>query len=122
IWGEGRLGRLGHFLAALALFAGSWASGYFITATNAFMQHPVGYVVAADGTLRLADFTAFVLNPWALAQYAHNMTSTLVTAALVVTSLGAFYTRQGRHREPARLFLKLATTARLVSSPLVAFP
>jgi len=122
IWGEGRLGRLGHFLAALALFVGSWTSGYFITATNAFMQHPVGYEVAPDGTLRLADFSAFVLNPWALAQYAHNMISTVVTASFVVAALGAFYVLQGKHLGPARLFLKLGTAAGLVSSVLVAFP
>ena len=51
---------------------GSWLSGYFIICTNAFMQHPVGHAIGADGTLQLADFWAFVLNPWALAQYAHN--------------------------------------------------
>ena len=32
-----------HFVAAVALFVGSWLSGYFIIATNAFMQHPVGH-------------------------------------------------------------------------------
>ena len=36
-----------HFVAALALFVGSWLSGYFIVATNAFMQHPVGHAVGA---------------------------------------------------------------------------
>ena len=41
-------------LAALALFAGSWLSGYFIICTNAFMQHPVGHAVGADGALQLA--------------------------------------------------------------------
>lgn len=30
-------------LAALALFVGSWLSGYFIIATNAFLQHPQGH-------------------------------------------------------------------------------
>src|SRR5438552_4546747 len=33
VWGERRVGRVGHFLAAQALFAGSWLSGYFIVAT-----------------------------------------------------------------------------------------
>src|SRR6202162_6213531 len=37
VWGERRLGRTGHFLAAVALFFGSWLSGYFIVATNAFL-------------------------------------------------------------------------------------
>ena len=52
---------------ARAVGFGSWLSGYFIIATNAFMQHPVGYTVAAVGTLQLASFQAFLLNPWALA-------------------------------------------------------
>jgi cytochrome bd ubiquinol oxidase subunit I len=122
IYGEKRLGRVGHTLAAFALFAGSWLSGYFIIATNAFMQHPVGHAVAENGTLRLVDFFAFVLSPWALAQYAHNMMSSVVTASFVVAALGAFYTLEGRHLEPARLFLRLGTAAGLVSAVLVAFP
>jgi cytochrome d ubiquinol oxidase subunit I len=122
VWGEKRLGRMGHFLAAVALFLGSWLSGYFITATNAFMQHPAGHAVGADGVLRLVDFRGFILNPWALAQYAHNMVSTVVTASFVVTALGAFYLLQGRHLEEARLFLRLGTPAGLISSILVAFP
>ncbi len=61
VWGEKRLGKSGHFLAAVALFFGSWLSGYFIVATNAFLQHPAGFAVAPDGTLHLADFGAFVL-------------------------------------------------------------
>jgi cytochrome bd ubiquinol oxidase subunit I len=122
VWGEKRLSRVGHFLAAGALFAGSWLSGYFITATNAFMQHPAGHAVGADGMLHLADFRAFVLNPWAIAQYAHNMASTVVTASFVVTALGAFYLLEGRHVEPARLFLRLGLPAGLISSLLVAFP
>jgi cytochrome d ubiquinol oxidase subunit I len=122
VWGEKRLSRFGHFLAAGALFAGSWLSGYFITTTNAFMQHPVGHTVGPDGTLHLADFAGFVLNPWALAQYAHNMISTIVTASFVVAALGAFYLLSGRHVEMARLFLRMGVTAGLVSSVLVAFP
>ena len=122
VWGERRLGRIGHFLAAVALFLGSWLSGYFIIATNAFMQHPAGHRVAGDGTLVLDDFAAFVLNPWALLQYAHNQVSAVVTASFVVASLGAFYLLQGRHREVARRFLALGTVAGLASSLLAAFP
>ena len=98
VWGEKRLSRRGHFFAAVALFLGSWLSGYFITATNAFMQHPVGHEVGPDGTLRLADFGAFLLNPWAIVEYAHNMVATVVTASFVVAALGAFYLLQSRHR------------------------
>lgn len=122
VWGVRRLSRVGHFLAAVALFAGSWLSGYFIIATNSFMQHPVGYALRPDGVLALADFWAFLLNPWALVTYAHNMTASVVTASFVVAALGAFYVLQGRHLEAARRFLTLGVTAGLVSSVLVAFP
>ena len=122
VWGERRLSRRGHFLAAVALFLGSWLSGYFIIATNAFMQLPAGHAVGPDGNLRLASFRDFVLSPWALAEYAHNMVSSVVTASFVVAAAGAFYTLQGRHREQARRFLRLGVAAGLVSSVLVAFP
>ncbi len=122
VFGEKRLSRVGHFLAAVALFAGSWASGWFITATNAFMQHPVGHRVAGDGTLKLESFWTFLLNPWAFAEYAHNMAASVATASFVVAALGAFYVLQGRHLREARLFLKIGTIAGLVSSVLVAFP
>ncbi|HEY3271498.1 MAG TPA: cytochrome ubiquinol oxidase subunit I, partial [Geothrix sp.] len=122
IWGEKKLSPKGHFGAALALWAGSWLSGYFIIATNAFMQHPVGYTVAADGSLQLASFWAFLLNPWALGQYAHNMIAAVVTASFVVAAIGAFWTLKGIHPEQARLNLRTGTIMGLVFSALVAFP
>jgi cytochrome d ubiquinol oxidase subunit I len=120
VFGERRLSPVGHFLAAVALFLGSWLSGYFIIATNAFMQHPVGHVVGPDGMLRLADFRGFVLNPWALAQYAHNMMAAVVTASFVVAAVGAFYTLMGRHGDTARIFLRVGVTAGLIAGLLVA--
>jgi len=122
IWGEKRFGPRQHFWAAMALFVGSWLSGYFIVATDAFMQHPVGHVVAADGTLQLASFWAFLMNPWAHVQYAHNMVGAVVTASFVMAAVGAYWTLRGVHAEQARLNLKAGVVAGLLSSLLVAFP
>jgi cytochrome bd ubiquinol oxidase subunit I len=122
VFGERRLGRRGHFLAALALFVGSWLSGYFIICTNAFMQHPVGHVVASGGTLEVQAFWTFLLNPWALAQYAHNMVASVVTASFVVSAVGAYYALQDLHPLYAPKFLRVGVTAGLLSSVLVAFP
>lgn len=122
VFGERRIGRRAHFAAALALFAGSWLSGYFIICTNAFMQHPAGHAVGSDGALYLTDFWAFLLSPWALAQYAHNMVATVVTASFVMAAVGAYYILQGVHRDQGRRFLRVGVIAGLVSSFLVAFP
>jgi cytochrome bd ubiquinol oxidase subunit I len=122
LFGEKRLGPRGHLAAALALFLGSWLSGYFIIATNAFMQHPVGYTLGEDGVLHLADFWEFLLNPWALWQYAHNMTASVITASFVVCAVGAFWSLMGKHTDHAMICLRVGVIAGLLSSVLVAFP
>jgi cytochrome d ubiquinol oxidase subunit I len=122
IWGEKKLGPKKHYIAAIALWVGSWLSGYFITMTNGFMQHPVGYRVSTDGTLELESLSAFLLNPWALAQYAHAMMAAVVTASFVVCSVAAYWLLRGLEREKALLHLKTGMTTGLISAMLVAFP
>jgi cytochrome d ubiquinol oxidase subunit I len=122
LFGEKRLGPRLHLAAAVALFLGSWLSGYFIIVTNAFMQHPVGHRVAADGTLQLADFWAFLNNPWAIWQYAHNMTASVVTASFVVSGVGAYWTLMGVHRDHALICLRVGVIAGLISCAVVGFP
>jgi cytochrome bd ubiquinol oxidase subunit I len=122
IWGERRLGPKLHYLAAVALFAGSWLSGYFIVATNAFMQNPVGYTTAPDGTLQVTRLAAFVFNPWAIAQYLHNEMAAVVTGAFVMAAVGAFWTLRREHSAVARVSLATGVVAGLAASLLVAFP
>jgi cytochrome bd ubiquinol oxidase subunit I len=122
IWGEQRLGPRLHFLAALAVALGSWASGYFIIVTNAFMQHPVGYGIQADGSLGIESLSAYLLNPWAWIQFAHNQMAALVTGSFVVAAVGAFYALRRLHLEQARLYLRAGTGMGLIASLLVAFP
>ena len=122
LWGEKRLGPRKHFIATLLVAIGSWLSAYFIIATNAFMQHPVGHSIGPDGTLVLSDIRAFLLNDWALVQYAHNQAAALVTGTFAVTAVGAFYALRQVHREQARIFLKHGALAGVVASVLVAFP
>jgi cytochrome d ubiquinol oxidase subunit I len=91
-------------------------------ATNAFLQNPVGYAMGPGGTLQVSDFAAFVLNPWAIAQYLHTMTASVVTASFVVTAVGAFYALRDPLAQFARRFLAVGVTAGLLSSLVVAFP
>jgi cytochrome d ubiquinol oxidase subunit I len=122
VWGEKRLGPRNHFLATVGVALGSWLSGYFILTTNAFMQHPVGYSTAADGSLRLENFASFLLNPWALIMFLHNQCAAVVTGSFLVAAVGALYALRIKYAEQASLFLKTGTLAGLVSCLLVAFP
>lgn len=122
IWGERRLGPRKHFLAAVALFVGSWLSGYFIVTTNAFMQHPVGHEIGPDGVFTVVNLLAFVFNPWAIAQYLHTMMGAVVTGAFAMAAVGAFWTLRGEHPEPARVSLATGVVAALAASILVAMP
>jgi cytochrome d ubiquinol oxidase subunit I len=122
IWGEKRLGPRGHFVAALAVACGSWLSAYFILVTNAFMQHPVGYIVEVDGSLGIASFGAYLLNPWAWVQFAHNQSAAVVTGSFVVAAVGAFYALRGLHPVQATLYLRAGTFVGLIASLAVAFP
>jgi cytochrome bd ubiquinol oxidase subunit I len=122
LFGETRLGRAGHFLAALMLFIGSWLSGYFIIATNAWMQHPVGHVVASDGTIQLDDFWALLFNDWAFWQYVHNMGGAVVTGSCLMASLGAFYVLGRKDVEYGRMFLRVGVIAACVASLWQLFP
>jgi cytochrome d ubiquinol oxidase subunit I len=122
IWGEQRLGPRRHFYATVGVFVGSWLSGYFIVTTNAFMQHPVGHALDEKGRMVLASVSEYLLNPWALAQYAHTMIAAVVTASFVIAALGAFYTLRNVHERSAALFLRSGVRVGLVAAVLVAFP
>src|SRR6266513_6409339 len=121
IWGEKRLGPRYHFLAAAAVALGSLLSGYFLLVTNSFMQHPVGYQIESNGTLGIASMSAYLLNPWAFVQFAHNQLAAVVTGAFVVTAIGAFYALRGLHPIQAKLYLRAGTFVGLIASLLVAF-
>jgi len=122
LYGEKRLSPRAHWWSAVAVFLGSWISGFFIIVTDAWMQHPVGYARAADGSAQLASFWALLLNPWAWWQYAHNMSGAVITGAIVMASIGAFYLLWGKFEEYGRIFVKVGVVVGLIFSVLQLFP
>src|SRR5262245_51044449 len=96
LYGERRLSPRAHLLAAIGLATGSWLSAYFLMVTNAFMQHPVGHALDECGRLCLVDVGAYLTNPWAFVEFAHNQAAAVVTGAFAVAALGAFYTLADR--------------------------
>lgn len=122
LFGEKLLGPRGHWLASLLVAVGTWLSGFFIVCTNAFMQHPVGYDMDADGVLRLRAWSELLFNPWAWAQYAHTMVGSVITASFTVAAVSAFYLLSGRHPAVAYRCLRLSVISGAIFSVAAALP
>ena len=122
LFGEKTLSKTGHWFSALMVWIGSWLSGYFIVATDAWMQHPVGYSMNADGSFGLQSFWGLVLNHWALWQYAHTMLGAVQTGCFLMASVGAFYLLAQRHAEFGRTFLRVSVIVGVIAACLQLFP
>jgi cytochrome d ubiquinol oxidase subunit I len=122
IFGEKLMGQKLHFLTGFLVFLGSWASGWFILATNAWMQHPVGYEILDNGKFVLNNFSSLFTNPWLLPAFLHNQVASVVTSSFVVASIGAFYILRNKNLEHGKLFLKTGVVFGFIASVLVAFP
>jgi cytochrome d ubiquinol oxidase subunit I len=122
LFGEKRLGPRLHWVAAFLVFLGSWLSGFFIIATNAWMQHPVGYQIKPDGTIGLESFWALLSNPWLAWQYPHNMSAAVITGSVVMSATGAFYLLTDQHHAHARIFIRTGVIAGAIASCLMMYP
>jgi cytochrome bd ubiquinol oxidase subunit I len=122
IYGEKRLSPLMHWLSGFLVFLGSWMSGFFIIATDAWMQHPVGYKMGPQDNIMLDSFWALILNPWTLWQYLHNMIGAVVTGSFVMASVGAYYLLAGRFEQHGRIFLRLGVIAGTLATLAMVFP
>jgi len=122
LFGEKRLGRVGHWVAAFLVFLGSWMSGYLIVATDAWMQHPVGYTILPGGQIGLASFWQLLLNPWALGQYAHNMLGAVQTGCFVMAAVGSLYLLTRRHIPYGKTFVRLGVTVGVIAALLQLAP
>jgi cytochrome d ubiquinol oxidase subunit I len=122
LFGERRFGQRMHWFSALMILLGTWASGYFILATNSWMQNPVGYEEVAGGGVRIADYSAVLLNPWVFVQFAHNQGGAVVTGAFGMAGLGAYYLLANRHELYGRMFVRLGLITAVIASVWMLFP
>ena len=122
LFGEKRLSRRGHVISAAMLFVGSWLSGYFIITTNAFMQHPAGHAIGADGKLHLNHVSDFMFNRWVFWQYAHTMCAAAITGAFVMAAVGAYWTLRGKFAVTSQRGLRLGVIVGVIACVLQLFP
>ncbi|MBV9617539.1 MAG: cytochrome ubiquinol oxidase subunit I [Ktedonobacteraceae bacterium] len=122
LFGEQVFGQKMHLFSAIMLWIGTWASGAFIIASNAWMQHPVGYTMVANGRLHLNNYWAVLFNSWFFPQYMHTMSGAVVTGAFAMAGLGAFYLLSGNFLEYARAFVTIGVIVGLIASIFQLYP
>ena len=121
LFGEGHVRPWLHWLSAVMVAAGAVLSGFFIVATNAWMQHPVGYQPSGD-RVELTSLWALLSNPYARWQYPHVISGSMITASIVMAGIGAFYLLARQHEESGRVFVRVGVTAGLIFSLFSLFP
>jgi cytochrome d ubiquinol oxidase subunit I len=122
LFGEQRLGRTAHWLASVLVWAGSWLSGFFIVATNAWMQHPVGYTVGPHGEYVLASCWQLLGNPWLGWEYPHVMLGAVQSGRFVMAAVGSYYVLARRHADHGRTFVRTGVIVGVVATILQLYP
>jgi cytochrome d ubiquinol oxidase subunit I len=120
--GKRKFGLKMQWFASLMVFLGSWLSAYFILATNAWMQHPIAYSTAVEGSLHVNNLWSLLTNTWLLWQFLHNQSASIITTSFVIAGVGAFYLLSKRHQPLAQIFLRTALIAALAASIFQIFP
>ena len=122
LFGEKMLGPKLHWVSAFLVFLGSWLSGFFIIATDAWMQHPTGYAIGANGEIMLSSIWGLLFNPWIFWQYLHNMIGAVVTGSFVMAGTGAFYLLSKQHEVYGRIFVRTGVMCGVIATVLMLFP
>ena len=120
IFGWDKLSKKMHLASIWIAATGTLLSAYFILAANAFMQHPVGYVMnTARGRAELVDIKAVLTQNTAIAAFLHTIPSAFLTAGALFAGVAGFMIIKDRDVEVARPVLKIGLVTILISFIIV---
>ena len=121
IFGWDRLPKKLHLASIWLAATGTLLSAYFILAANAWMQHPVGYVLNAEkGRAELVDIKAVLTQKTALATFFHTIPSAAFTAGAFIAGISAYLIIKRKDVEMARSTFKMGAITMLISFVLVS--
>ena len=121
LFGERRVRPVLHWLSAVMVALGAVVSGFFIIATDAWMQHPVAYEMV-NGRAELTSLWGLLTNPYALWQFPHAISGSIITASMVMAGVGAYYLLSRKFEDAGRLSVKVGVISGLAFSLISLFP
>jgi cytochrome d ubiquinol oxidase subunit I len=116
IFGWDRLPKKIHLATIWLAASGTLLSAYFILAANAWMQHPVGYVINAEkGRAELTSIVEVSTQKTALATFFHTIPSAIFTGGAFIAGVSAWLIIKKKDVEMARPTLKLGAITMILS-------
>lgn len=96
VFGWDRLPKALHAASIWLVAIGSNLSALWILVANSFMQSPVGYKMATDGSrAEMTDFAALLFNPYVWKQFPHVLAGGLVTGGFLVIAVSSWHLVKG---------------------------
>jgi cytochrome d ubiquinol oxidase subunit I len=121
IFGWDRLPKKIHLATIWIAATGTLLSAYFILAANAWMQHPVGYIINEEkGRAELVDIVEVLTQNTALATFFHTIPSAAFTGGAFIAGVSAYLIIKRKDLEMARGTFKLGAITMLISFVLVS--
>ncbi len=93
IFGWRKLSAKAHATVMWFVAGASTLSALWILTANAWMQHPVGYVIR-NGRAELASFGAVVTQKFAILEILHTLSAAYILSAFFVMGISAYYLRK----------------------------
>jgi cytochrome bd ubiquinol oxidase subunit I len=98
LYGWDRVSARAHLAAGLVVAASGAASAVFVVLVNAWMNTPVGFTLAADGTFATIDPIAAMQSPAAFQQALHMLLASYAATGLAVAGVHALVLLRGGGR------------------------
>ncbi len=120
IFGWKKISPKAHAAVMWLIVLASIGSAYWILAANAFMQHPVGYVIR-DGRAELESFTAVVTQKFAIITFIHVLAASLLVGGFFVTGVSAYHILRERNVDIFKKSFKIGVTFSLIFALFAVF-
>lgn len=118
LFGWRRVGPRLHFAATTLVAVGTLISAFWIVSANSWMQHPTGFAILADGSLRATDWMAVIFSPTFPTRLAHMSLAAFLTTSLVVGGASAWILLRDRAQPESRMALRMAIAMFAIVAPL----
>jgi cytochrome bd ubiquinol oxidase subunit I len=121
LFGWDRLPKPVHLACIWLVAAGTMLSAMFIMIANSWMQHPVGYALNSHGEPQLNNIGALFTNPTFLWGYVHVLLASVLTGALIMLAVSAWYLRKDRESGAFVNTARLSIVVLLPTTLLIMF-